>query len=567
MADEADSRTGAVSVSGPYSEAHYKELRRHTTIRFFCLYLLPLILLATYFFVQYEAIVAESERLHLAAIAESQSITLDLFLSERRINLTNLINDPKLTLPPDNAMMLGSLARLQRISDAFVDIGYIDSSGVQLSYTGPYPSLEQRSYRDESWYRGLRDGESDFVITDIYLGLRRRPHFTIAVSRIINGEFVAFRASLDPERIYEYITSLEGAQEVYTTIVNREGHYQLIPERFGNPLDTGAFVPPLTPRTGSHEAEVGGVDYLYGYSWLRSANWALLVQDVPGEHTTFWSGLRLQILGIALLMILLGFATIVVRARRQVELMKESDSTRAQLGQAAKLASVGELAAGIAHEINNPLASINEEAGLMKDLMNPELGTPVSPEELRPYLDSIQQSVFRCRDITRKLLGFVRQTDVSLREHDVHVLIDEVVDGLLGAELSVSNIRVVREYGEDMPPLLTDGNQLVQVFLNIVNNAVDAMAADGGTLTIATEAGSDHLTITIADTGYGMSREQLENIFVPFYTTKEVGKGTGLGLSVSYGIVKSLGGRIDVRSSQGEGSTFTITLPTRERRK
>jgi two-component system NtrC family sensor kinase len=249
------------------------------------------------------------------------------------------------------------------------------------------------------------------------------------------------------------------------------------------------------------------------------------------------------------------------RARRSVALQEDSDIARAQLVHAAKLASVGELAAGIAHEINNPLAAINEEAGLVKDLMDPAFGTPVKPEELVHHLDSIQESVFRCRDITRKLLGFVRKTEVDLGEHDIHGLIDEVVDGLLRHEMEVSNIEIVRKYGDGIPRMKTDGNQLQQVILNIINNGIDALEGNSGRISIATTRDGSNIRIALSDTGKGIKPEEMENIFVPFYTTKEVGKGTGLGLSVSYGIVKSLGGTIEVESVPGKGSTFSIVLP------
>jgi len=545
------------------SPEHYRVLRRKTALHLSLIYLTPVIVLAAYFILQYDAVVSESERLHLKAIAESQANTLELFLSERRVNLSNLIDDPAFPFPPTSGNLKRKLEKLHKSSDAFVDIGFFDSSGVQVAYAGPYPSLEKRSYRSEGWYSALLEQQSSFIITDIYLGFRQRPHFTIAVSRVTHEGLVVLRATLDPEKIYEYISSLESAQEVVTSIVNRQGNYQLVARDIGKPLETSSFVPPQTPRQGAIRASIEGLSLTYGYSWLHTVNWSLIVQQSPSQGRGFFSGFRLRVIGVATAVIFVGFIVIVNRARKRVELQKDSDTSRAQLSHAAKLASVGELAAGIAHEINNPLAVINEEAGLMKDLMDPALGSPVKPEELSHYLDSIQESVFRCRDITRKLLGFVRKTDFDLRQHDIHQLIDEVVDGLLGHEMKVSNIEITREYSNDIPKLVTDGGQLEQVLLNILNNAVDTMEDKPGRISIVTKQVDNQVLISFSDTGKGMSREQLENIFVPFYTTKEVGKGTGLGLSVSYGIIKSLGGKIEVESSLGKGSTFTIVLPIR----
>ncbi|MBN1211007.1 MAG: histidine kinase [candidate division Zixibacteria bacterium] len=545
----------------PFDEEHYREIRRKNIIRLLLTYLTPLILLTIYFYVQYGVIISEGRRLHLTAIAENQANTLDLFLSERLVNLSNLIDDPKLEIPPSSAKMQQYLEHLQRNSETFVDVGYFDSAGVQAAYAGPYPSLEKRHYGSEDWYLEVKNREDNFVITDIYLGFRQRPHFTIAVSRIKDNQFIVLRATLDPEKIYEYISSRHGAGEVYTSIVNQAGFYQLVSARIGHPLEASLFVPPSEPTLGADEVSIDGSSFTYAYSWLRNAHWALIVQWSTGEKLGFLSGARLQILAFSAVMIILIFLIIINRARKLVSMQMESDRTRAQLEHASKLASVGELAAGIAHEINNPLAVISEEAGLMKDLMNPEFGEVTKPEELTEYLDNIQESVFRCRDITRKLLGFVRKTEIDLKPHNIHKLINGVMDGFLSKEMAVDDIDVIRNYASDIPPLVTDGNQLQQVLLNIFNNASDAIEGRPGKITIATSADNEYVYIAISDTGKGMTQEQMNKIFLPFYSTKEVGKGTGLGLSVSYGIIKSLGGKIEVKSKPGEGSTFTISLP------
>jgi two-component system NtrC family sensor kinase len=506
--------------------------------------------------------VSESRKLHLRAIAENQANTLDLFLAERLVNLENVIDDPKLTIPPSSQTLEAYLEKLRKDSPAFIDIGYFDPEGVQAAYAGPYPSLERRNYGSEDWYLKLKAG-AKFVITDIYLGFRQKPHFTIAVSRPFGDRLVVLRATLGPEQIYDYIGSLEGSSEVYTSIVNRDGYYQLVTSHIGTPLETSSFVPSRSPSRGAERVKIEGKSFEYGYSWLRNADWALVVQRSDEQGHPLQTGFGIRLMAISSLFILVILAVIVGRAGRVAELRVESDETKAQLEHASKLASVGELAAGIAHEINNPLAAISEEAGLMKDLLDPEYEESADTEELMSHLDSISDSVFRCRDITRKLLGFVRSDTVDLKRHDVHRLIDDVVDGFLIRELAVSNIEIERKYGEDIPSLLTDGNQLQQVILNMLNNGVDAIGTDSGRITIATSLKDGGVQIGISDTGAGMTRDQMEKIFLPFYTTKEVGKGTGLGLSVSYGIIKNLGGRIEVESAPGRGSTFNIVLPVR----
>jgi two-component system NtrC family sensor kinase len=232
-----------------------------------------------------------------------------------------------------------------------------------------------------------------------------------------------------------------------------------------------------------------------------------------------------------------------------------------QLVQAAKLASVGELAAGIAHEINNPLAVIAEEVGVLKDSLDPTLAEEdEEPIDLQDHLDAIHDAVFRCRDITRKLLTFVRQTEVRVEAHDLHAILDEVLDAMMGNELAISNTQVEKRYAPGSTEVTTDRNQLIQVFVNLVKNAIDAMPG-GGHLTVSTVVRDGRVAVSVRDTGCGMPPEHVERVFMPFFTTKEPGKGTGLGLSVSYTIIRNLGGDFYVESAPGKGSIFTVELP------
>ncbi len=368
---------------------------------------------------------------------------------------------------------------------------------------------------------------------------------------------------MSPDKMYEYIRTLSGANEVYTSIVNDEGYYQLVTPHIGTLLESSSLVPDKKPSLGADKVEIEGVTINYAYSWLKNADWALIVQYSKSQDQGIFAGFRSTIVVSAIVIILLTFFVILSRANKIVEMQIEADRTRLQLEHAAKLASVGELAAGIAHEINNPLAVINEEAGLIKDLMNAEYGQPISQEELEDRLTTIQKAVFRCRDITRKLLGFVRKTDIKLKEHDIHQLIDYVVDGLLGKELEVSNVKIFKKYDRSLPSITTDANQLQQVLLNIINNGVDALEGKPGSIEIETYRIKNRIVIAVSDNGCGISPENLTKIFMPFHTTKQVGKGTGLGLSVSYGIIKSLGGKIEVESTLGEGSVFRIELPAK----
>lgn len=272
-------------------------------------------------------------------------------------------------------------------------------------------------------------------------------------------------------------------------------------------------------------------------------------------------------------LLLIGFVIFHrIRTRRLLERQQETNDRKAemagQLAHAAKLAAVGELAAGIAHEVNNPLAIITEKVGLIQDLKDPRWGKELSDEELFEHLQDVNEAAFRARDITRKLLAFVRQTEVKREVCAVEEIIDEVVDDLLGSELQTSRIALVKEYGGAVPRVHVDRNLLLQVVLNLAKNAFDAMDVTNqpGTLTVRTKGtGDGDVEVVVDDTGCGIPEEKLQHVFLPFFTTKEVGRGTGLGLSVSKGIIEGMGGTIAVRSTAGEGTTFTVALPAHQK--
>jgi two-component system NtrC family sensor kinase len=230
-----------------------------------------------------------------------------------------------------------------------------------------------------------------------------------------------------------------------------------------------------------------------------------------------------------------------------------------QIIEAGKLASVGELAAGIAHEINNPVAIMVEEAGWIEDLLE-EDGTCEDPAEVSRALKQIKNQGVRCKQITHKLLSFARKTDPELRKVQLNELIDEVV-ALSEQRVKYSNVKLKLNLAQHLPEVHVSPSEFEQVLLNLVNNALDAMTPDGGTLEITTRIDGGHVVVDVADSGQGIPKANLARIFDPFFTTKPVGKGTGLGLSICYGIIKKMEGEISVNSAVGLGTTFHVRLP------
>jgi signal transduction histidine kinase/CheY-like chemotaxis protein len=232
--------------------------------------------------------------------------------------------------------------------------------------------------------------------------------------------------------------------------------------------------------------------------------------------------------------------------------MVELKQTQAQLVQSTKLAAIGELAANIAHEINNPLTTVLGFASFIAERF-PE-GDPTREE-----LKLIQEEATRARDIVRDLLQFSRQRDFMPESSDLNVVLEQVL-GMVRRQGALAALTVNEQYAADLPSVEIDVSRIKQVFLNIINNAVYVMPG-GGELTISTAPAPEGVTVSFRDTGPGIAPEHRNRIFDPFFTTKPEVSGTGLGLSVSLGIVQSHGGTIDVESEVGRGSTFTVTLP------
>ena len=236
-------------------------------------------------------------------------------------------------------------------------------------------------------------------------------------------------------------------------------------------------------------------------------------------------------------------------AQRQQQLQ---EATREQIGRSEKLAAIGRLAAGVAHEINNPLTGVLTFAHLMRN-------KPHLQQSDREDLDVIIRETTRAAGIVRGLLDFSRLRPGPKQPVNINDVVRRTI-GLLGSQQLLRNIMVVEDFEENLPPVLGDVNQLQQVLVNLSLNACEAMP-NGGTLMFTTTAAAGKVIVKLSDTGHGISRENLERVFEPFFTTKPPGKGTGLGLSVSYNIVQQHGGTMEVESIEGKGTTFSVILP------
>jgi two-component system NtrC family sensor kinase len=278
----------------------------------------------------------------------------------------------------------------------------------------------------------------------------------------------------------------------------------------------------------------------------------LLILAVP---LGFQAGLPYAL--ASLLLAVLSFVTVRQLLVQKTSAEQEKAWSTEQLLQSQKLASIGELSAGIAHEINNPLAIIRQEAEWLLHLFKKE--SPPDPAEIKNCLTEVVRQVDRAREITHNLLNFARRQKPVVQGVDLNRLVEDMTL-LVAKEAQNNHISIVKHLQPDLPSINSDAPLLRQVILNLLNNAIQAVGQDG-TVSIFSRAESNQVMVQVDDTGCGISKENLAQIFDPFFTTKPQGKGTGLGLSICHGIIERLGGRISVTSEEGQGSSFTIRLP------
>lgn len=239
----------------------------------------------------------------------------------------------------------------------------------------------------------------------------------------------------------------------------------------------------------------------------------------------------------------------------------ELKEAQEQVIRTEKLASLGKLAATIAHEINNPIAAVLTYIKLMIKMVGRQRFTAERMADISRYLETIQSETARCGEIVKNLLAFSRQSKITIASHSIEEIIDRTLT-LIDHDLDMKEITLVRDLDPDLPSIRCDARQIQQALLNIMSNASEAMSK-GGRLNLAAGRAKrgNYLEVLISDTGQGIAHEDLRNIFEPFFTTKEEGKGVGLGLSVAYGIITKHNGSIEVDSRPEQGSTFKVRLP------
>jgi two-component system, NtrC family, sensor kinase len=558
------------------TNSYYHTLARNMLLTIIIAAVMPMVVVSSIALYQFDRSYQEKVYAHLEELVLKHKQNIDNFLKEKLGDIHLLATTFTLEELSNEDFLRDRLELLQQIfGPVFVDLGVVNARGIQVAYAGPF-KLGKALYSTSDWFRETINSEN--YISDVFLGLRGLPHFVVAVRENYNGESWILRSTIDFVAFNDLVENIRIGETGFAYILNNEGKLQtktLIKE-----------IPPRGPCVdfvesgGKIEQKIEimeridefGEKELYVTACLKDGKWLLIFRQRASDafaelNRTFRIAIVFMLLGV------LGIvATGYFLSRRMVSRIAKADQEKEmiteQVVETGKLASVGELAAGIAHEINNPVAIMVEEAGWIEDLLEEEeFKDGENLGEFRRALLQIRTQGGRCKEITHKLLSFARKTDSRIQDIQLNDVTEEMI-ALSAQRAKYSNVEIHSNFQENLPTVRISQSELQQVLLNLINNALDAMEKIGGNLRISTRMeensivkGDDHLLIEVVDDGPGIPAANLAKIFDPFFTTKPVGKGTGLGLSICYGIVKKMGGNIEARSIIDGGTTFTVKLP------
>jgi len=559
------------SVSAHYNPyVTFTNYRRIWLIGIFLLIataLLPLLVVTAFHYQLIQNSIDSELILRTERVASNARRAVTFFLEEGLDALRFTVNEfgyGRLT-DPDHLQEI--LRNLKLGFGGLTDLSVISQQGLQIAYAGPF-KLEGRDYSDQQWFIQCR--KQNLYISDIFRGYRDVPHVIIAVKALRNdGSYFIFRATLETERLIQILDSYKSGAYADIFIVNRQGFIQTPSAHYGDIFEKMSL--PLPSYSSRTEAvisnDIGSGPIITGYAYISTqlAHTPFILMVVKQKQGMLgpWQELRSKITWFVGCGILIVILVMTLTCTYMVNRLYQADTAKAEtmalMEQNNQLVSMGQLAAGVAHEINNPLALINETAGYIKDLFVIKHQYK-DDKELLENIDAIIDAVDRCGTITKQLLGFTRKFDPKIQQVDLARLISEVL-AFHKKEAEYRNIEVYVYVEGDISGLETDQGKLQQILVNLVNNAFQAMD-DGCILEVRAAAEeADRVRLTISDNGCGMPEDTLPKIFEPFFTTKEKDQGTGLGLAITYGLVTKLHGKIAVESRENEGTTFVVTLP------
>lgn len=553
-------------------QKYYQSISRNMILTVITVSFTPMLLVICILLIQFNTSYREKTYAHLSELVQKHKQNIDSFLNEKLATIKFLTANYSFKQLNDSIFLKEKLLSLQQdYGNVFVDLGLVNDKGMQLAYAGPY-EFEHADYLNADWFQKAR--QSDSFISDVFLGLRGYPHFIIAVRKKGKDGNWIFRATIDFMAFNSLVQNFRIGKTGFAFILNKQDELQTSPNfDFKPSRKTYSFFWQELEKTKNNIlltkwSDDSNTKYLYAIGSLKNGEWLLIVKQQTADA---FSDLK-RMMHIAVFIFIIGGITIITMAflmsKRMVRRIRRADVEKEKMNQqiieTGKMASLGELAAGIAHEINNPVAIMVEEAGWIGDLLEEEeFHASNNLYEFNRALTQINTQGKRCKEITHKLLSFARKTNATVKDVQLNDLVKEIVS--LSAQMAKYNkVSILTELQESLPYISISPAEMQQVLLNLINNALDAMEKTGGTIRISTKTSKveqEHIVIIVEDDGPGIPEPNQARIFDPFFTTKPVGKGTGLGLSICYGIINKMGGKIDVNSTVGEGTRFRIWIP------
>jgi len=540
---------------------YQKTLRWRIVIVLLAVSFLPLIVAGIGGWIVFGNLLEQKALEQMRTLVRGHAQAIETTLANRMHLLQLLAETNSLDIPKDTNQLQAFLADLNQSSDGgFIDLGVIDAVGNHQAYVGPYKLLD-KNYSEADWFKEvMREGA---YVSDVFLGFREVPHCVIAVKSNKGDDAWIWRATINGQQFDELVKTGVSAKTNDVYIVNQAGIYQTTPNK-GKLLEKTAL-PILDYHPGVKDQRITLDDNvkIIVTSWVNDNRWLLVVKQDLAVVLEPVNQAITRVAGIVIIAVILLVITTFFATWHLTNLIDKANAEREDMSRAfvrsTKLASIGELATGLAHEINNPLAIISAEQTNISDIV---LDLKDDSNEIEIILDSVKRSktqIQRCANITQKMLQFGRKQESRLEPTNLAPRMLEILN-LLERRAGVRNIKIESEVEEQLPPVMVDPIEFEQVMVNLINNSIDALP-NGGNIIIRAYVKKDHLHLEVADNGIGIAADDLERIFEPFFTTKPVSRGTGLGLSMCYGIVHSWGGSIKAESYKGKGTTIKIKLP------
>ncbi|MDX2452357.1 sensor histidine kinase [Desulfosarcina sp.] len=489
--------------------------------------------------------------------------SVSFLLSQRRAALEFVARDnslPDLLAP---GRLDAILANLQGGMGGFMDLGVVDIDCTVQAYAGTGALRSSRVKPTTCFDHAVANG---FFISDVTADQGQNHGLVIAIRHDLdNGGFFVLRSTLDAGLLAVPVMQLALDEGDDAFIVNTEGILQTPARQYGRHFEKVPLaIPEAVDGTRTlRTVDQAGRSILMGIAPIPDSPFLLMMIRQESGIMDLWLKPRMRLIGFLLFSIAIILVSIMGVATYLVNRIHAADQRRVQalhqVEYANKLSSIGRLASGVAHEINNPLAIINQKAGLIKDLFTIN-SDHSGNEKLMRLVDDVLASVRRCGTITRRLLDFARHMESSIEAVDIEAIIRQVL-GFMEKEAERRCIVVSVTVQGIIPTFESDRGNVQQIFLNLINNAFAAMG-DGGRLDVTIgRKDTTHITVTVADSGHGIPEADLKRIFEPFFSTRTGHGSTGLGLSVTYGMVSEMSGEITVSSQLNRGTRFMVTLP------